>query len=116
MTTKIKIPGDQLPEGLLTEDIKRREGGELRGSKNPKKEDLSALLEFLSDKIWWHRHMSDNHVCKPNGIGCAPAKKILKKYGDEALNPGDDFEWGMTNGKLAALRWYIGMGWDMLDS
>jgi hypothetical protein len=28
----------------------------------------------------------------------------------------NDFEWGMLNGKLSALRWVMGDDWDMLDT
>lgn len=38
-----------------------------------------------------------------------------KLYGDK-LQPMDDFEWGMLNGKLSALRWVLGDEWDMLDT
>jgi hypothetical protein len=43
-------------------------------------------------------------------------RKMRKKYGDEFLLPEDDFEWGMINGKLSALRWVLGDNWDFLDS
>jgi hypothetical protein len=28
----------------------------------------------------------------------------------------DDFDWGMWNGKLSALRWVLGSDWDFLDT
>ena len=44
------------------------------------------------------------------------AKKTENEIDREYLGPWDDFEWGMINGKLSALRWVLGDEWDMLDT
>ena len=46
----------------------------------------------------------------------AAAKKVRKELGKGNYGPWDDFEWGMVNGKLSALRWVLGEDWDMLDT
>ena len=46
----------------------------------------------------------------------AAAKRTEDEVGLEDLGPWDDFEWGMINGKLSALRWVLGDDWDMLDT
>jgi hypothetical protein len=50
-----------------------------------------------------------------NGM-LAAMKKTEEELGPDNVGPWDDFEWGMINGKLSALRWVLGEEWDMLDT
>jgi len=44
------------------------------------------------------------------------AKKVERELGKDNCGPWTDFEWGMINGKLSAIRWALGDEWDMLDT
>ena len=44
------------------------------------------------------------------------AKETEDEVGRVLLGPWSDFEWGMINGKLSAIRWVLGDEWDMLDT
>ena len=46
----------------------------------------------------------------------AAAKRTEEELGPDNIGPWDDFEWGMLNGKLSAIRWMLGDEWDMLDT
>ena len=89
------------------------------------RERIFAEQEMIREKVWWNRHQ--NWLwCISNGtdgIGCekvfAAAKKsarrIERKYGKKNLG-WSDYEWGIINGQLSALRWILGFDWDMLDT
>jgi predicted nucleic acid-binding protein len=103
--------------------------------------DLNAEEERLSLQVWYNRHMGRVAAIESGRIKVLPeseysrdpykpheilntiwegalnaAKEVEKRYGIESLGPWDDFEWGMINGKLSALRWVLGYEWDMLDT
>ena len=43
--------------------------------------------------------------------------RVETKYTEPGqLGPYTDFELGMLNGKLSALRWVLGSEWDFLDT
>jgi len=102
--------------------------------------EILETIEELTEKVWYNRHLGlradveggdirliESHTHKPgrryrrNVIAreiwdgaVASAKKVEAKYPDD-LGPWTDFEWGMINGKLSALRWVLGDEWDNLD-
>lgn len=87
-------------------------------------EIIDASEEFF-DKIWFDRHMMLKSSIEDGNTEVNPdiwkgameaEKRMIEKYGDENLGPYSDFEWGMLNGKLSALRWVLGCEWDMLDT
>ena len=88
-------------------------------------EVISEVIEELFDKIWYERHLvlkykveNELETVDPDIWAGAlkSAERVREKYGEENLGPYDDFEWGMLNGKLSALRWIFGDDWDMLDT
>jgi hypothetical protein len=87
-------------------------------------EIINGEEEFF-DKVWYGRHKMLEAMVKSGQKrvdykiwqgALEAAKKIEIKYGKKQLGSCDDFEWGMLNGKLSALRWVLGDEWDMLDT
>lgn len=82
---------------------------------------LKAEEEFV-DRIWYDRQQALIRLGKAKTRAAfirgmqASARIVEKKYGKKNLGPHNDFEWGMLNGKLSALRWVLGEDWDMLDT
>ncbi|MCZ4520716.1 PIN domain-containing protein [Rhodococcus ruber] len=95
-------------------------------------EDPRRLDEILSaenelfDRLWYHYSLQHDiqlrmegdttrleHLRKAAGPGRA---RIEERFaGLDMLGPYSDFELGMLNGKLSALRWVLGSEWDFLD-
>lgn len=105
---------------------------------------LTEILEaedLLFHQVWYNRHWNlrirveegkvkvvENEVYpRPPGVretiqrdvwngALKAAREVERRYGRKNLGPWDDFEWGMVNGKLSALRWALEDEWDMLDT
>ncbi|ENP8454821.1 DUF4935 domain-containing protein [Photobacterium damselae] len=98
--------------------------------------EILDVMDELVDKVWYNRHQNMMWKIERGEIEVVPegterygsavihehildgaiksAQKVESKYED--TGPWSDFEWGMINGKLSALRWVLGDEWDMLDT
>lgn len=86
-----------------------------------------ALGEF-EDRIWYDRKLVHIENIKDGiaeidteiGFQMLKAMKEVedRRGGKEALRAyyKNDYEWGVLNGKLSALRWVLGDDWDNLDT
>ena len=100
-------------------------------------DEIVDEIGVLIDKVWYNRHKVDEEKIEAGRIELRPypgkydphgidpkiwkgalesAKRVEEKYGIENVGPWNDFEWGMLNGKLSALRWVLGEEWDSLDT
>jgi hypothetical protein len=88
-------------------------------------EEINAAINEIDDRIWYDRHkVLREKVQVDEGSAEVEirkkadkaARRIEAKYGKSNLGPYSDFEWGITNGKLSALRWVLGDQWDLLDT
>ena len=88
-------------------------------------DEISDAENEFYEKVWLDRHLmlmqklyGKNQKVDDKTLEEAHkyAKTIIEKYGENNIGPYSDFEWGMINGKLSALRWVLGCEWDMLDS
>ena len=95
------------------------------GFNNRSEEEVLTTIETLVDRIWYNRHqvLKERVLSGKTTVdatiwrGALEAAKAMEaKYGEENLWHESDFEWGMINGKLSALRWLLGEEWDMLDT
>lgn len=98
----------------------------MQGIETPRTEpEILEAIDELFDKVWYDRHQSLRYMIKIGKMTVSDevwksaqkaARKIEKRYGKANLGPHSDFDWGMINGKLSALRWVLGDEWDMLDT
>ena len=78
------------------------------------KEEQLAYFSYVNEQGITRIERKLDDLCE--NIRNRSARKVIEKYGEENLGPYSDFEWGMLNGKLSALRWVLGDEWDMLDT
>jgi hypothetical protein len=91
---------------------------------------LDEILEAEGhhfDRIWYHRSLQHEYRSQDAGdqaeidrlraIAGPGRKRVEEAYAQPGeLGPYTDFELGMLNGKLSALRWVLGSEWDFLDT
>jgi hypothetical protein len=80
----------------------------------------------MFDKIWYERSIRHDRELLADGkhqelekhrrIADSGRERVEKTYGVDNLGPYDNFELGMLNGKMSALRWMLGDEWDFLDT
>jgi hypothetical protein len=90
-----------------------------------KKEEIGEAIDTLRDQVWYNRHCNLK-INLEDGVATVDpeiwrealgaAEDVRAKYPESELGPWTDFEWGMINGKLSALRWVLGGVWDDLDT
>jgi hypothetical protein len=100
--------------------------------------EIYSAEEVFATQVWYNRHQvlvsrvesGDLRIVKDKSEfdrgktitkeiwrgATKHAREMERKYGKENLGPFTNFDWGMVNGKLSALRWVMGEDWDMLDS
>jgi hypothetical protein len=85
--------------------------------------NLRAAIESGKHKVVteseWEKRPKDHQKVTVDTVwlrALAAAKRTEDEIGLENLGPWSDFEWGMLNGKLSALRWVTGSEWDFLDT
>lgn len=103
--------------------------------------EILAAEHLLFRQVWYNRHWNLRNEIETGKVRIVPddrlsrapyrqdeisettwagalaaAKRTEDEVGIDILGPWTDFEWGMLNGKLSALRWVTGSEWDFLDT
>jgi len=84
-------------------------------------DEIRAAEEEFFDRIWYQRSINHEYdegrdMDELRRVAGPARARIEAKYGVHNLGPYEDYEWGMLNGKLSALRWVLGSEWDFLDT
>lgn len=88
----------------------------------PSHHQINAAEQEFYERVSYQRAINRVHAeAKPGRPSPEQAAELdqyqaslEQRYGD--AGPYTDFEWGMVNGKLSALRWVLGSEWDFLDT
>lgn len=89
--------------------------------------EISAAEQEMFNRVWYHRSLQREYRLLNDGeedeaerhlsIARAGRERVAATYTDPGqLGPYTDFELGLLNGKLSALRWVLGAEWDFLDT
>ena len=78
------------------------------------RDDICEAIEVLCSTVWHYRCYQNLTRKERNEKVEAAARKVEQEI--DNLGPFTNFEWGMINGKLSALRWVLGDEWDYLDT
>jgi hypothetical protein len=101
---------DEIAEGLLIAPIRTLD-------------EISEAAHEFHDRVWYGRKLiyleedTDDRVSSDIIAGMLRSMlEVEQEYGLASLQVESDFDWGMINGKLSALRWVLGLEWDFLDT
>lgn len=104
--------------------------------------EISKWMDILATQVWYNRHKNREYYIERGRIkivtreawergkrnnsneiieeiwegALRAARNAERRLGQGNFGPWTDFDWGMINGKLSALRWVLGEDWDMLDT
>jgi len=89
--------------------------------------EISTAEQEMFDSVSYHRSLQheyrllnegqNDEAERHFGIARAGRERVEARYTQPGqLGPYTDFELGMLNGKLSALRWVLGAEWDFLDT
>ncbi len=90
-------------------------------------DEIVAAENEIFDRVWYHRSLMLEHRLEDEGdedelkrvrqLASGGRRRVEATYTEPGqLGPYTDFELGMLNGKLSALRWVLGSEWDFLDT